>query len=344
MIEFAGVVARLEQLADRVTRRSNNGDDGNAEQFHFGARALRIHWFGQDDQGANLGLVTDAGNRPAVDLYVVTPGEVVALDMPADGIRAAYSAMPESLHTDWLVLWEPDTGKLLALHRERKVALWQAGSVPPPRERAEFCRPLLHWLAVLDGNVIVHAAAVSIGGRGILVAGAGNAGKSTLARACLANGWDVLGDNVVELGADGDGAFRIHPVYPTFKVRPRGALPIPASWPQPEWDAEAQKDIYFVGAALGQAFERGSVEHAATLVLDEHSPAEPRPMSRAEAFFRVAPNTVAQFPFFEQEALTRTGMVIGAAPRFSAGRIPVDEIPGVMAGLLAPVGEREVLT
>lgn len=54
----------------------------------------------------------------------------------------------------------------------------------------------------------------------------------------------------------------------------------------------------------------------------------------AAAFFRVAPNTVAQFPFFEETVLKRTGEVTSRAPTWAAGRMPIAAVPDIVARLL----------
>ncbi|MEQ1738154.1 MAG: hypothetical protein ABL886_17340, partial [Rhodoglobus sp.] len=251
---------------------------------------------------------------------------------PPEAALAPYGALLDSVGTPWLVLRSPDTGKVLALDTRTREALYFPGDRVPPRDRAEFCRPLLHWLAVLDGNVVVHAGAVGIDGRGVLVAGAGNAGKSTLVRMCLEAGFDFLGDNVVEVESR-DGGSVLHAAYPTFKIRRDAAVPVPGHWPRPEWDDEAEKDIYFLDDAGFASSE--PLEHAATLVLDPTVPATPHPLPAARAFFLIAPNTVAQFPFFEEIVLKRSGAVVATAPTWTAGRMRLDAIPDAVATLAA---------
>jgi hypothetical protein len=57
-------------------------------------------------------------------------------------------------------------------------------------------------------------------------------------------------------------------------------------------------------------------------------------LPRARAFFEVAPNTVAQFPFFEELVLSRTRAVVEAAPTFSAGRLPMATIVDSVTSLI----------
>lgn len=318
---LGALVDDLEHLAQRLTR----DDSFHAVDVGFGARDLRVHARAIDRIPLE-GLFPPSGSAPAARLYLVDAEDVRGIRIPETSRLAAYGAVQESIASAWRVLHDIPTGRLLALHVEERVAVFHPGTLFPPRERAEFCRPLLHWLAILDGNVVVHAGAVARGGRAVLVAGTGNAGKSTLARVCLSAGFEVLGDNVVEV----DGDARIHPSYPTMKIRPNPVVPVPASWPEPVWDGEPQKHIYFLGGGIVAS----AAAHAATLVLGAEGPDRPRPLPVGTAVFRVAPNTVAQFPFYEAEALRRSGEIVAARPTFEAGRLPIPEIPELVAGLL----------
>lgn len=231
------LIGGLRELRDDLRDRPGAA----VGRYRFGARTLAVHAARVDDL-PTTGLVSSAA-EPGCALHVVERSDIERLRFPADTVLAPYGALVESAATDWLVLRSPDTGKVLALDRGTRDALYFPGDRVPPRDRAEFCRPLLHWLAVLDGNVVVHAGGVAREERGLLVAGPGNAGKSTLTRACLAAGLDYLGDNVVEVELPPIGPARLHAVYPTFKIRRNPALPIPKDWPDPEWDDEAAKDI-----------------------------------------------------------------------------------------------------
>jgi hypothetical protein len=333
----SALIEALERRRD-IAVAATSGAHG---LYSFGARDLLVT---AADEAALPGSALrpggDASSR--VELHIIEP-----LDLPVTSRdrRGPYDALLDCVGTDWLVLHHPDTGHLLALDRRSRVALLAPGRAFAPRERAEFCRPLLHWLAVLDGHVAVHAGAVAVGDRGILVAGTGNAGKSTLARACLAAGLGFLGDNVVEVavpesatGPSGtQGRMVMFGVYPTVKVRPGSVVAIPDAWPAAEWDDEAAKHIHFLGETVDLDFRSGATDLVATLVLDENGPAAPRVLGTAEAFFRIAPNTVAQFPFFEAEVLSRSGRVAAAAPTYLAGRLPPDRIPDTVAELVRAV-------
>lgn len=338
----------LRQLATWLESRLDEAGGmpyGPPIRAHFGSRNLVIH--GKETEVGRLemgGLWPATQQQPEIRLTIL-PAEALR-DLPdssrlrrgpygciieddtACGVRSPPELAP------WLVCFEPQRRFLLAYDPDRKAALLVPGDAVPPREQAEFCRPLLHWAAIGDGHVLIHAAAVARGDRSVVVAGAGRAGKTTLVRACLAAGFEYLGDNVVEVDgvAAGHGVWG---VYPTLKVRPGGpgferhaANPV-------AWDDEARKEIHFLGGPHGKAFRTAGTAHIATLVLTEHGPPQLVPVSRTTAFFATAPNTIAQFPFFHADAFSRLRLVSGRTPTYTAGRLPLHRIADDVERLIA---------
>ncbi|MBU0607717.1 MAG: hypothetical protein KKI08_07500 [Armatimonadetes bacterium] len=82
----------------------------------------------------------------------------------------------------------------------------------------------LHFLLSIwlrdRGVQIVHAGLVSRRGKGLLIAGAGGAGKTTTSLACLCAGFDYLGDDYIALEQMNGGAFRGHSLYGSSWVEP----------------------------------------------------------------------------------------------------------------------------
>ncbi len=288
-----------------------------------------------------------SGHSAEVDVVLLSDDDMASIAPLGAFRRGPYGSfvtpdekdgvLPASGLGDWLICIEHDKSRLLAFDCNTKIALLWFARNPPPRELAEFCRPLLHWLAIGDGNVIIHAAAIAHDGRAVLVAGDGNAGKTTLVRACLAAGLDYLGDNVVEVSlAQGTGNdAHVWGAYPSLKVRQGSPDFEGLTLPAPLWDDEARKEIYFLGKSTTLAFQPRPVLHVATLVLHETAAPRLAVATAASTFFSMAPNTVAQFPFYSAEVLERVRRVSQQAATYSAGRLDLGAIADHVRSLLA---------
>lgn len=330
---------------DRLLESTLASEVIDSAEFRFGARKLTLATLPgarQNDFSVSLtpwedSLLLSSHTRDPSTLFVVPFAQLANIPDFAHTQLGPYGSVVgfDSEIVDasppvpprWLVTIDLLAGRLLALNVTRRVALFSSKDPLPPREIAEFARPLLHWLAILDGNVVLHAGAVSDNGRGLLVAGAGNAGKTTFVRACVADGMTFHGDNVVEVSVCNDATSPTHVwgAYQSLKVRPEpvGELPTAASV---AWDTEAQKSIYFLSQPSNTTVTGAPIQVRKFLTLSRDGGPSVRPLPPATAFFATAPNTVAQFPYFERLVLSRVRQVVENVPTISSGRIPYDEI------------------
>lgn len=307
-------------------------DDGFGDTAAVGTD-LSLHYLSQD----SLATLPDTSH--------LRRGPYGAITAWANSDTGSTDGGTES--SPWLVCLEDDLSAMLAFHVDRRQALTFSRSELAPRQVAEFARTLMHWAAITDGNVIVHAAAVARGDRGLLVCGVGTSGKTTLVRQCIANGWTFLADNVVEFGpaaalATGDydqpgsigNSGNLWSTYATLKLRP-DALPVsPAESSLRQWDDEVEKNIHFLTGPTRDLFARSPVRLTATLVLQPHGPSSPEPLDPGAGLLAIAPNTVAQFPFFEREVMQRVSALTRSAPLFTAGRMPLDAMTGMLENML----------
>ncbi|MEO7775518.1 MAG: hypothetical protein ABIT61_12685 [Steroidobacteraceae bacterium] len=111
------------------------------------------------------------------------------------------------------------TGSLIVFDYRRNASFNWVPSIAemPAWARASPFRIALSWLLNLHGVQMVHGAAVAIGDRGVLLAGAGGAGKSTTALACALSGMDYIGDDYCAVDPSGGS---VHAIYRTAKVLP----------------------------------------------------------------------------------------------------------------------------
>lgn len=78
---------------------------------------------------------------------------------------------------------------------------------------------LLAFRLVMAGDLVLHASAVEIRGRGLAFVGAPNAGKSTMATLMCAAGATMITDDVARITVDGDAPL-IVPGSPESRLRP----------------------------------------------------------------------------------------------------------------------------
>ena len=108
--------------------------------------------------------------------------------------------------------------------------MWRDGEPCETTLTDDYVTPYVLWEVVrlvLESaapRVPVHAAAVARHGRALVLAGASQAGKSTLAGWLTANGWQFLTDEVALLEHRADGVTIVHPFWRPIGVRRPGPL------------------------------------------------------------------------------------------------------------------------
>jgi hypothetical protein len=185
------------------------------------------------------------------------------------------------------------TSSLIVHHGgQRSAYLWypDLGSLPAWAQASPFRIPL-SWLANRHGMQIVHAAAVAIDGKAVLLAGAGGSGKSTTALACALSGMSYLGDDycLVE-----PASRRVHMLYKSAKLLKRSLEILPAvrPWLVNADRIEEEKGVMFLNAA--DLPLTPSAELAAILLPRGagHAKTELRRGSGRDALHAILPSTV----------------------------------------------------
>jgi hypothetical protein len=196
---------------------------------------------------------------------------------------------------------------------EHLAVVWAASAAELPGWwRAVPLRALLGWVLAGPGRHMVHAGAVGVEGRGVLLAGPGGAGKSTLAASCVEAGMDYVGDDYVLLRS-GDPA-RAYAVYGTAKLNPRSLEIVPGLGPGRAY-ADEDKAVIDV-AALRPARIRRSVSVEA-VVLPRIAPGgrtELHPVPASVPFRALAVTTVFQGSDNAGAAMSLLGEVVESVP------------------------------
>lgn len=85
----------------------------------------------------------------------------------------------------------------------REIAVDPVVDVPPGALGDFVLQPLLGYLMVQRGYLVLHASCVDVGGRGVAILGISGDGKSTTAGALVKRGHRLLCDDVVAIDAEG---------------------------------------------------------------------------------------------------------------------------------------------
>jgi len=215
----------------------------------------------------------------------------------------------------------------------RRAVLWaQSAAELPTWWRAVPLRLLLSWATARSGRRMVHAGAVGDGGRGVLLAGSGGTGKSTVAVTCLDAGMDYVADDYLLLSGS-PGMPRVHALYGTAKLDERSlqAFPmlVPAAMPPSREGEKWVLDLH----ALRPSRLAGELDIAA-VVLPRLTGGE-RPslerVSAATALLALAPSTIFQAPDGGAEALALIADVLRVTPAYE---LRVGEDLGAVPALL----------
>jgi hypothetical protein len=126
----------------------------------------------------------------------------VVADYSDSRVRCAFD-----VHTSSLIVYDREAHRSYTWYPD-------IAGLPIWAKASPFRIPL-SWLLNQFGKQMVHGAAVSIGGRAALLAGAGGSGKSTTALACALAEMGFLGDDYCAIDPD---CGTVHMVYRTAKA------------------------------------------------------------------------------------------------------------------------------
>jgi hypothetical protein len=228
-------------------------------------------------------------------------------------------------------------GHLTLLDRAaRRGLVWYV--VPDAIPSWEMGRPFLLLLKALSkgsGWTPVHAAAVALGGDGVLILGSSNAGKTSTALACVDAGWRYVGDDCVLLAAHPPRAaslFVTARVRADMVARLRTAQTATERTSTDSGELRAEIDITrFAGAEIGDA------DIKAIVLPVRSGAAKPSfaPMSRVLALRALSATTHVMLPGAEVAAHQVLGDVIGKVPCYRVDLGPdVETIPHILAEVL----------
>lgn len=218
-----------------------HGDTGHDDGEH--------HDGGHDDgeDAATVGAAVVGRDRTVGAGTAIWQGWASAAPHPAwvpdaaGPLRRADGALASSSrHPPFLDSFEPLDGAY-RLESWGASAAWASGEVAAhPGHLA-----IAAWLATTGAHVL-HGAAVSVDGRGVLLVGPGGAGKSTTAIAMAAAGATLLADDLCIVERD-TGEAVVHPLYRTCKLNADSDARLEVAASTLGWTAGAKRVVAMDG-------------------------------------------------------------------------------------------------
>jgi hypothetical protein len=203
-----------------------------------------------------------------------------------------------------------------------RAALWlgEAGRIPYYLASSPLL-PILSWFLVDRGLAVVHAGAVVTEAGAVLIAGRSGTGKSTVSLCALADGLELIGDDMCAI----EPAARpvAHSLFCSAKVESADVGRYPGLAPALATELEPgdEKSLYLLDRHRAGSIRR-SAPIAAVAVPLRDSSAPPVRLSVREAFLAMAPNTIFQLPGIGRQAAAGVKALVSTVPvyRVSTGR------------------------
>lgn len=234
--------ALFDALGSGLARRGG-GFLTTRRRFEDTVLELQFHGFEPSDVYGEV-LRPESGDETRTFAIDVIDGAACAVPRPrlawtaADfGLKRTVPGWSDQHRTTYLLRTEGGVA-VVDWQRCRAIVWVPSARAVPWYERAAPFRWLFDLLAQRSARAMVHSACVGVAGNGVLLAGPGGAGKTTLALASVADGFDYAADDYCLLSA-GREAFA---VYSSAKLKP-GAAILPAGLALEQSTAAGAKQV-----------------------------------------------------------------------------------------------------
>jgi hypothetical protein len=298
---FAGKHVRIRIMGNALVKRmmrpfkhllSQNGDRSSVR--------LRIDLWHEAE--TSVGCPVSLVNLQSKYFWTNWEGEYgLTLGSPSD--RYIACQRPSILtcldrQTEHLVGWIGD---------HKKLSLYEGGK--------PLHLPLLLWHHDQDVPVI-HAGLVAKNGRGVLLVGKGDTGKSTCALACLLSGFDYIGDDYIGLSRFHDGTYTGYGLYNSTWLSSDNLPRFPAFAPHaisPASPAEGKHLVPLVDI-LPEHLAASAPIQLIVLPRIVTGPTRYIPASKGKALFAVAPSSIILLPSSGAQSLNRLEDLLKRVP------------------------------
>jgi coenzyme PQQ synthesis protein D (PqqD) len=262
---------------------------------------------------------------PQWDKACGTRGEVLAFH--SQDLPVLYHAGP-----DILSVIDPESRTAYYLKRDHTpLPYWEIGSP---------FRTILHYWLSRQGLQFVHGGAVGGPQGGVILAGKGGSGKSTVSLACLNAGMSYAGDDycVVEL----KNPPQLHSLYNTAKLKSKADVDRFPDLRDRVWNPDAlssdtgDKATFFLAQWWPTQMSAGFPLRAVLVPrITRERDTRLGECTEAQALLALAASSVAQLPMAGVDDLDRMGAIVEQLPRYTLYLgTDIAQVPGVIQSLL----------
>ncbi len=188
----------------------------------------------------------------------------------------------------------------------------ESARVIPWYELGSPLRQALHLTLPAESRHLVHAGAVGVGGKGVLIGGRSGSGKSTLTLACVEAGFGYAGDDYVLVTLE--PAPVAHTLYTTAKVNPDGLDRLTTLVGRAGLKRTVDKALLDL-RGCAEILESVPIV-AVVLPRVRGGASELSPLGPADAFRGLSPSTILQMPHRSAEVLETTKKLLTAVPSY----------------------------
>ena len=275
--------------------------------------------------------------RLTVHLWDSASSGIPAIDLPTAGVA---NPPPGTwvVHDGPELRWGRQVGiEAVSLLSESHEAAWfwsADATALPLFVRASPLRLLWHWWLPVHSRFLVHAAAIGLPERGVLLAGKGGSGKSTTALACLDSDLLYVADDYVAVSLDPPHA---HSLFSSGKMNtdqewrlsPLGDLPAHRSSGHP---FDTDKTVFFLADRFKKSITLGfslSAILVHRLAPDRADGASIEPAPASAGLLALAPSTILQIPGGGNQQLRALSGLVRSLPTYvlEVGSDPAAAIP-----------------
>jgi len=210
----------------------------------------------------------------------------------------------------YALAWNSGQFTLTIMDRESRVLAYAKEGGFPSSEIGGPLRTPLHWLVSEQGSAFMHAAALELDGRSVLVCGPSGAGKSTFTQHALVGGAQVAGDDyVIVRGAHDE--FLCYSAYRTIKSKQEG----PPELGVASYDLDNGKRAW----VLDSEWLCRKSPICAVAVVGSSGGRHPERIEPAVAARVLSTSTMLQVPLYAELIMRTAASLTGAVPCYRIG-------------------------